>query len=157
MSAESSQQRSRVWYARLLRFYPTQFRERFGEGMEQTFADSCWRRRTEGVGLFGFVIWVFAETIVAIIREHVTHWRRHAMRDDAVRFLKTVKYSAIAVSVLMVAGILTVMFLARGKTGDDGDIAGVVAPALFLTCVSGVVAVVAAVRQKRAQRRAVHP
>ena len=75
------------------------------------------------------------------------------MRDDAVRFLKTVKYSAIAVSVLMVAGILTVMFLARGKTGDDGDIAGVVAPALVLTCVSGVVAVVAAVRQKRAQPR----
>ena len=70
-----------------------------------------------------------------------------------VRFLKTVKYSAIAVSVLMVAGILTVMFLARGKTGDDGDIAGVVAPALVLTCVSGVVAVFAAVRQKRAQPR----
>jgi hypothetical protein len=103
------------------------------------------------VGLFGFVIWVCAETIVAIIREHVTRLRRHAMH--AVRFLKTVKYSAIAVSVLMVAGILTVMFLARGKTGDDGDIAGVVAPALVLTCVSGVVAVVAAVRQKRAQPR----
>lgn len=157
MAAESSLRRSRAWYARLLRFYPTQFRERFGEGMEQTFADSCRRRRTKGVGLFGFVIWVFAETLVAIIREHVTGLRRHAMRDDAVRFLKTVKYSAVAVSVLMVAGILTVMFLARGKTGDDGDIAGVVAPALLLTCVSGVVAVIAAVRQRRAQRRVVHP
>ena len=79
------------------------------------------------------------------------------MRDDAVRFLKTVKYIAVAVSVLMVAGILTVMFLARGKTGDDGDIAGVVAPALLLTCVSGMIAVVAAVRQKRAQRGVGHP
>ena len=74
------------------------------------------------------------------------------MRDDSIRVLKTVKYSAIVVGVLMVAGILTVMVLARGKTGDDGDIAGVVAPALLLTCVSGVVAAVAAVRQKRAQR-----
>lgn len=74
------------------------------------------------------------------------------MRDDAIRVLKTVKYSAIAVAVLMVAAILTVMVLARGKTGDDGDIAGVVAPALLLTCVSGVVAAVAAVRQRRAQR-----
>ena len=157
MAHESSLQRCRAWYARLLRLYPTQFRERFGEGMEQTFADSCRRRRTEGEGLFGFVIWVFAETIVAITREHVTRSRRQAMRDDAVRFLKTVKYSAIAVSVLMVAGILTLMVLARGKTGDDGDIAGVVAPALLLTCVSGVVAVVAAVRQKRAQRRVAHP
>lgn len=73
------------------------------------------------------------------------------MKDDSVRFLRTVKYSAIAVALLMVAGILTVMVLARGKTGDDGDIAGVIAPALLLTCVSGVVAIVAAVRQNRAQ------
>jgi hypothetical protein len=78
------------------------------------------------------------------------------MKDD-IRFLKTVKYAATAVGVLLVAGILTLMVLARGKTGDDGDIAGVVAPALLFTCVSGVVAVVAAVRQKRAQRRVVHP
>jgi hypothetical protein len=70
------------------------------------------------------------------------------MKDDSIRVLKTV----IAVGVLLVAGILTVMVLAQGKTGDDGDIAGVIAPALFLTCVSGVVAAVAAVRQKRAQR-----
>ena len=74
------------------------------------------------------------------------------MRDDSIRVLKTVKYSAIVVGLLMVAGILTVMVLAWGKTGDDGDIAGVVAPALLLTCVSGAVAAVAAVRQKREQR-----
>ena len=78
------------------------------------------------------------------------------MKDDSIRVLKSVKRSAIAVSVLMVAGILTVMVLARGKTGDDGDIAGVVAPALLLTCVSGGVAAVAAVRQKRAQRTTPH-
>ena len=117
MSGDISLQRSRAWYARLLRFYPRQFRERFGEGMEQTFADSCWRRRTEGEGLFGFVVWVFAETIVAIIGEHVTRLRRHAMRDDAIRFLKTVRYSAIAVSVLMVAGILTADGPRLGKDG----------------------------------------
>lgn len=58
------------------------------------------------------------------------------MKDDSLRVLKTVKYSAIAVGVLTVAGILTVMFLAEAKSGDDGDIAGVVAPALLLTCVS---------------------
>ena len=74
------------------------------------------------------------------------------MNVDSIRVLKTVKYSALAVAGLMVAGILTLMVLTRGKTGDDGDIAGVVAPALFLACVSGVVAVAAAVRQTRAQR-----
>jgi hypothetical protein len=78
------------------------------------------------------------------------------MRDD-IRVLKIVKYAALAAGALLTTGIVTLMILARGKTGDDGDIAGVVAPALFLTCVSGVVAVVAAVRQKRAQRRVVRP
>ena len=78
------------------------------------------------------------------------------MKDDFIRVLKTVKYSAVVVGVVMVAGILTVMVLARGKTGDDGDIAGVVAPALLLAGVSGVVAGGAAVRQKRAQRTTHH-
>ena len=39
----------------------------------------------------------------------------------------------------MVAGILTVMVLARGKTGMTAT-SRVIAPALLLTCVSGVVA-----------------
>lgn len=77
------------------------------------------------------------------------------MRDD-ISLLRTVRYAATAVGGLLTAGIVILMILARGKTGDDGDIAGVVAPALFLTCVSGAVAVVAAVRQKRAQRRVMH-
>jgi hypothetical protein len=81
---------------------------------------------------------------------------RNAMSDD-IRFLKTVKYAAVVGSVLLVSGILTLMVLARGRTGDDGDIAGVVAPALLLTFVSGVVAVVAAIGQKRAQRRVGQP
>lgn len=78
------------------------------------------------------------------------------MRDD-LRVLNTVMYTATAVGVLIAAGILTLMILARGKTGDDGDIAGVVAPALLLTCASGVVAIVATLRRKRAQRRLARP
>jgi hypothetical protein len=70
------------------------------------------------------------------------------MDRDSIRVLKLVKYTAVTVGALMVAGIATVMFLARG-TGDD--ITGVVAPALMITFLSGVVAVVAAVAQKRAQ------
>ncbi|MBI1353023.1 MAG: hypothetical protein GC160_01670 [Acidobacteria bacterium] len=69
--------------------------------------------------------------------------------------LNAVRYGAFAVCILLVAGILTLMALARGKTGDDGDIAGVVAVALLLTCVSGLVAIVASVRHKREQGRAV--
>ncbi len=39
-------QRYRNWYAKLLRLYPKPYRERFGEGMEQTFNDLC-RERAE--------------------------------------------------------------------------------------------------------------
>jgi hypothetical protein len=63
------------------------------------------------------------------------------MKQDPTTCLKFAKYSGITVSGLMVAGIVTLMVLARGK---DEDIAGIVAPALLVTIVSGVVALVAA-------------
>ncbi|MEP7339453.1 MAG: DUF2975 domain-containing protein [Acidobacteriota bacterium] len=62
--------------------------------------------------------------------------------------LKYIKYAAVAISGLMVAGIATLMVLARG-TGED--ITGIVAPALLITILSSVVAIVAAVLQKRVQ------
>ena len=64
--------RYRNLYARLLRLYPKPYRERFGEEMEQTFNDLCRERREAGDGLFGFVLWVFAETSAGIIRENIT-------------------------------------------------------------------------------------
>ena len=63
--------------------------------------------------------------------------------------LRTIKLSAIAIGVLMVAGIVALMVLSAGK-GED--IAGIVAPALFVTLVAVVVATVAAVLQKRAEK-----
>src|SRR5678816_131602 len=64
-------ERYRNLYANLLRLYRKPYRERFGEGMEQTFNDLCRERREVGDGLFGFVLWVFAETSAGIIRENV--------------------------------------------------------------------------------------
>ena len=49
----------------------------------------------------------------------------------------------------MVAGIVALMVLSRGK-GED--ITGIVAPALLITIVSGVVATVAAILQKRVKK-----
>jgi hypothetical protein len=60
-----------------------------------------------------------------------------------------VKHSAIGVGALMLAGIVSLMVLARG-TGED--ITGIVAPALLITIVSVFVAVVATVAEKRAQK-----
>lgn len=73
------------------------------------------------------------------------------MKEDSTYFLAMVKYSAIAVSGLMVAGIVTLMLLARG-TGED--ITGIVAPALLITFISTVVAIVAFVFQWR-ERKAI--
>jgi len=56
----------------LLRLYPRPFRERFSEGMAQTFSDLCRERRNKNRPLLGFALWIFFETLVGIIRETTT-------------------------------------------------------------------------------------
>lgn len=59
-------------YKKLLRLYPRGFRERLGESMEQTFNDLCKERSQQAEYKWsGFVLWVFVETALGIIREHV--------------------------------------------------------------------------------------
>ena len=70
------------WYKTLLRFYSRPYRERFAESMEQTFNDLCRERAEAGEGLFGFVLWVFVDTLAAIIREKV---RSITMQDKIIR------------------------------------------------------------------------
>jgi hypothetical protein len=149
MADEHEIARYRLWYRKLLHLYSRPFRHRFAESMEQTFNDLCHERTAAGDGLFGFVLWTFAETSAAIIRENATSIMRCITKRDSTLSLKVVKYSAIALSAVMVAGIVTLMVLARG-TGED--ITGIVAPALLITFASSVVATVAAVCQKRAQK-----
>ena len=149
MATEDSMRRYRTWYARLLRLYPKPHRERFGEGMKQTFNDLCRERAEAGRGLFRLALWIFLETSAGIIRENATSIMRCSMKQDSTLPLRIVKYSAITVGALMVAGIVTLMILSRGK-GED--ITGIVAPALLITFVSGVVATVAAVLQKRVKK-----
>ena len=71
MAYERAIARFRHWYAKLLRFYPKPYRERFGESMEQTFNDLCREREEAGDGLFGFVLWTFADTLAGIIKEGI--------------------------------------------------------------------------------------
>ncbi len=72
MPHKYSIRRYRNWYAKLLRFYPKAYRERFGEGMEQTFNDLCRERQEAGEGLFALALWVFAETSAGIMRQRTT-------------------------------------------------------------------------------------
>ncbi|MDX2033869.1 MAG: hypothetical protein SF339_24565 [Blastocatellia bacterium] len=73
---------------------------------------------------------------------------RGSMQQDLTT-LKRLKYAAMAISGLMVAGIAILMFLARG-TGED--ITGIVAPALLITLLSSMVAIVAAILQRRVRQ-----
>jgi hypothetical protein len=59
-------------YRKLLRLYPRGFRERLGESMEQTFNDLCDERKQQVEYRWpGFVLWIFVETALGILREHV--------------------------------------------------------------------------------------
>jgi hypothetical protein len=73
MAINVAGRRYRTWYAMLLRLYPRPFRERFGEGMAQTFHDLCREHRDARRGLFGLALWIFFETLVGIVRENTTH------------------------------------------------------------------------------------
>jgi hypothetical protein len=73
MAANVVGRRYRTWYAMLLRLYPQTFRERFGDGMAQTFHDLCREHSDAGRGLFGLALWTFFETSVGIVRENTSH------------------------------------------------------------------------------------
>ena len=148
MASEPFLRKCRNGYAKLLRLYPKAHRDRFAESMQQTFDDLCRERIKAEKGVFSFALWIFVETFAAIVKENVTNIIRSFMQPPAS--FKIVKYSAIAVSALMVTGIVTLMIISRGK-GED--ITGIVAPALLITIVSGIVAIVAAFLQKRSCKR----
>lgn len=67
----------------------------------------------------------------------------------SVRSLRYIKYCAIIISALMVAGIITLMVLSFEK-GED--ITGIVMPGLLVTFVSSVAAALVAVLQKHVQK-----
>jgi hypothetical protein len=72
MASNVAGRRYRTWYAMLLRLYSRPFRERFGQGMAQTFHDLCQERKGASRGLFGFALWIFCETLVGIVKENTT-------------------------------------------------------------------------------------
>jgi hypothetical protein len=101
MAIELSTRRYRNWYSKLLRLYPKSYRERFGVGMEQTFNDLCRERVKAGRGLFRLALWVFVETLAAIIRENATSVTRCIMNRGSTIFLRLV-ISLIAIGALAV-------------------------------------------------------
>ncbi len=71
MATNIAIRRYRACYAMLLRLYPRPFRERFGEGMAQTFHDLCREHEDAERGLFAFVLGIFCETLGGIVMENL--------------------------------------------------------------------------------------
>jgi hypothetical protein len=119
MASEPLIRRYRNGYARLLRLYPRPYRERFGEGMQQTFHDLCRERAQEGRGLFGLALWVFVETSAGIIRENAAIITRSIMNRGSTIFLRLV-ISLIAIAALAVCAFPLPRMIAKeaAKTPD---------------------------------------
>jgi hypothetical protein len=79
----NKQTTTRTLYKKLLAFYPRKFREQLGESMEQTFNDLYQERQTKP-GWFSFVLWMFVETAVGIVREHVLLITQGAMMKNMI-------------------------------------------------------------------------
>ena len=94
----------RKLYAKLLRFYPKPYRERFGEGMEQTFNDLCRERVKAERGLFSFALWMFFETSAGVFRENV--------RFTTMPLTKIIRVLLVAAGLLIVP--LTASFFVDG-------------------------------------------
>jgi hypothetical protein len=73
MAANLAGRRYRTWYAVLLRLHPRPFRLRFGEAMAQIFRDLCREHGNARWRLFWVALWMYAETLVAIVRENTIH------------------------------------------------------------------------------------
>ena len=104
MGYEHAIARYRNLYAKLLRFYPKPYRERFQEPMEQTFNDICRERAAAGRGIFGLTVWLCVETAEGIMRQHIE--------------VATMRNKGIVRAALVTAGVLLIPLW--GNTYIDG-------------------------------------
>jgi hypothetical protein len=110
MPDEPATARYRRWYAGLLRLYPKSYRERFGDGMQQTFNDLVREQQEIGKGL-RFIIWVFVEISVGIARENVM-----SLNTQAVS--KSIVHALIGTAVLLLIPLTLQLTIGTGVDGQ---------------------------------------
>lgn len=70
-------------YASLVRLYPKGYRERYGEGMEQTFSDLC-REQADGPSS-AFLLSTFADTLFSLFFQHLSSLTSSPMTKHFLR------------------------------------------------------------------------
>jgi hypothetical protein len=108
--------RARALYKKLITLYPRGFGEQFGEPMEQTFSDLYkeQKRQTEG-RLFGFMLWMFLETAIGILREHLLLASPGGIMQN---LLKTIGSSAL-LGVLLILPFIILEVVNRREFNEE--------------------------------------
>ncbi|MGH7492106.1 MAG: hypothetical protein ACREOO_06885, partial [bacterium] len=89
---------------------PRAFREQLGESMAQTFNDLCNERKQQTErGLFGLVLWMFVETAIGIIKEHILQ----ITQGDAVKNIITNLRSAAISGFILVLPFMILELINR--------------------------------------------
>ena len=87
-----------ILYKKLLTLYPRDFKERLGESMQQTFNDLYNERKHQtSHGLFSFVLWMFIETAIGIVKEYILL----IMQGGTMKSILTNNRSAAAISFIL--------------------------------------------------------
>jgi hypothetical protein len=81
-------------YRKLLTFYPQGFRERLGESMEQTFRDLCNKQKHQPGQSF-FLLAIFAETAVGIVREYLLVLKERDVRKGILANPRSVAIASL--------------------------------------------------------------
>jgi hypothetical protein len=106
MAANHLIRRYRNCYARLLRFYPKRYRERFAEPMEQTFTDLLQDRSIQGRELFVCALFMFVETSAGILREQI---RMSFMKN------RSIVYIALGTALILLIPLIAMRFTNQVK------------------------------------------
>ena len=95
-------------YRKLLALYPQTFKEQLGESMERTFQDLWNEKRQTKKELFGFVLWVFADILVGIMKE-------------GIKFMTPTfkKKGTLIMSVIAAITMLATAYLAKGSEYEN--------------------------------------
>ena len=140
-------------YKKLLALYPRDFRERLGESMEQTFNDLRDERKEQTEYRWsGFIFWIFVETALGIVREHVLLMTEGAAMKNTLAIPRS---AALISSILLaVAFIVAPLIYLVGNLRDAmGPFAYAVADFLYgPVWAASLVALVCMLRERIGER-----
>lgn len=129
MPYEPAASRYRRLYALLLRLYPKPYRERFAEGMGQTFHDLCRERMGDGKGLFTFALWMFGDTFIGMISIRISFLFSFLLMQSK----HILRPALITALVLMIPAVAMRLTSEVDWGADDFIVMGVL---IFSTCLA---------------------